>query len=479
MQFSAAITLMLSLFAGHGAAAATCPGAEKNVAICADRALAKLHQAGEAKLKRLVAAADPLTALLLRRDQRWWFEMVVGRDNDPSDPADEAERKRKTSLLEDRLAALGRLTPGAIPDGIAGEWINAFGNVKVDRHGDAMTVEISSSVSYPEAGEETFECAVKAEVKLRPDGWYAGASATADDDDDANAPAKPAPDGKGEFRLRLQGNTLRVVLVSDDQITLCNGPETITGSYFLAGPGPGRAGAVAARTVAPSFDCANAKNADEEEICSDPDLARLDAEIARTYRDTLRRLDPGLAGYLRDDQRAWSKGNTGAFDIFLHPYWDKQHYFMSQTGNVREEWQTRMRERLAMLANIDDKRQGFAGHWIAFNAMLSVLPDPAEHDGSVKVEGGKWVTGSHKQYCDFDFDGQIVGNRFTVSGDDVPKFRREGGTLTIDGDDPDPDRHGEVARKHPGYCTRLSSAKVRLLPVKPGAYQGHAGDRIR
>jgi uncharacterized protein YecT (DUF1311 family) len=483
MKFSAGLALMLSLFAGNAAVAATCPGVEKNAAICADKGLSALHQAGEARLRRLVAAADPLTALLLRRDQRWSFEMVVGRDEDPFDASDEPARKRKSSLLEERLAALGHLTPGAIPDGISGDWINAFGKAKVEKRGDAMMVEISSSVSYEEAAEEdqTFSCALKAQVKLRPDGWYAGVPAVVDDDDDddADAPPKPAASGKSELRLRLQGNTLRVLLVGDREIALCKGPETITGSYFLTGAGAGRAGDAAARTVSPSFDCATAKNADEEEICSDPDLAHLDAEIARAYRDTLRRLEPRLAAYLRDDERAWSKGNTGAFDTFLHPYWDKLHYFVTQTGTAREEWGTRLRERLAMLANIDEKRQGFAGHWIAYNAMLSILPDPDAHDGSVTLEGGKWITGSHKQYCDLDFSGQIVGNRFTVSGDEVPKFRRESGTLTIDGDDPDPDRHGQIDRKQPAYCTRLDSAKVRLLPVKPAGYLGHAGDRIR
>jgi hypothetical protein len=297
---------------------------------------------------------------------------------------------------------------------------------------------------------------------------------------DADA-APDVPSGKLELRLRLQGNTLRVVVISDIDaaVSFCTGPEAITGTYFLAGPGAGRAGDAAARTVSPSFDCATARNADEEEICADPDLARLDAEIARTYRDTLRRLDPKLASQLRDDQRAWAKGNTGAFDIFLHPYWNKRHYFVNQTGNVRAEWATRMRERLAMLANLDEKRQGLAGHWIAHNAMLAILPDTEKHDGSVSLEGGKWVTGSHKEYCDFDGEGRIAGDRFKPGDDDLPKLRRDGVTLTVDGDDPDPDRHGHVARKRPDYCTRLNSAKSRLFPVKPAAYQSKVWDRIR
>ena len=87
------------------------------------------------------------------------------------------------------------------------------------------------------------------------------------------------------------------------------------------------------------------------------------------------------------------------------------------------------------------------------------------------------MTGSHKEHCDFDGEGRIVGNGFKPSEDGLPKFRRDGATLTVDGDDPDPDRNGD--NKRPDYCSRLDSAKARLFPVKPAAYQGKAYDRIR
>jgi hypothetical protein len=138
-----------------------------------------------------------------------------------------------------------------------------------------------------------------------------------------------------------------------------------------------------------------------------------------------------------------------------------------------------MRERLAMLANIDETRPGLAGHWLAYNAMLAILPAPDQHDGSVSIEGGKWVTGSHKEHCDFDGEGRIVGDRFKPDADGLPKLRRDGATLTVDGDDPDPDRKGNVHHKRPDYCTRLDSAKARLFPVKPAAYLGKVWDRIR
>src|SRR5207302_4301751 len=124
---------------------------------------------------------------------------------------------------------------------------------------------------------------------------------------------------------------------------------------------------VAARTVAPSFDCAATKGDVELEICSDPELARRDAEIARVWRDTLRRLDPKNAGLLRDDQRAWIKDNATVLDVQMHPSWDKGAYFVHHLGNARHEFNTRLIERFEMLANLDEKRQGIAGFWFGHN----------------------------------------------------------------------------------------------------------------
>lgn len=479
-----AAAVLLSLLANPEAACAACAGAQENDGICGNRGLMALHQQGETRLKVLVAAADPLTALLMRRDQRWAMEVVAGQDGGSGD---EDDLQRKKRVLRRRLADLNRLVPGTIAEDIAGRWINALGNAKVERRGDGFAVEI---VSRPDFGADLpAECRVKGELKLGSDGWYAGTPAFKEDGDDSTdgydahtytAAAQDKTSGRASLRLRLQGNTLRAVISHKADVWLgaCGGRDIFTGTYFLSGPGGRRTVDLAARTVAPSFECAGTRNSDEEEICSDPDLARLDADIARTYRDTLKRLDAKLGAALRDDERAWSKGNTGAFDIFLHPYWDKSAYYVIQSGNARTEWVTRFTERLAMLANIDEKRQGLVGGWLAYNAMLAIVPDKDE-EGVVSAEGSKWLTGEHKFYCDFKGEGRIVDGAFKAS-DDMPKLRREGATLTVDGDDPDPDRNGFVDRQQPEYCVRLSSAKARLFPVKPAAYEiMHASDRIR
>src|ERR1700730_495209 len=102
----AAVALTVSLLAGHGAVAAACAGPPQSAGICGDRELMALHQAAEVKLKRLLAAADPLTAMLMRRDQRWLMEVVSGVDGGPFDPKDGGERLRKKTVLEGRLAVL-------------------------------------------------------------------------------------------------------------------------------------------------------------------------------------------------------------------------------------------------------------------------------------------------------------------------------------------------------------------------------------
>ena len=57
--------------------------------------------------------------------------------------------------------------------------------------------------------------------------------------------------------------------------------------------------------VIASFDCPSARTAVEQLICHDPDLAKLDREVAQKYGDALARLDRVSADALRGDQRAF------------------------------------------------------------------------------------------------------------------------------------------------------------------------------
>ena len=56
---------------------------------------------------------------------------------------------------------------------------------------------------------------------------------------------------------------------------------------------------------AASYDCTRATTAAEIAVCDNPDLNRLDEELAMQYRSLLNQLPPRQANRLRDDQRSW------------------------------------------------------------------------------------------------------------------------------------------------------------------------------
>jgi uncharacterized protein YecT (DUF1311 family) len=334
--------------------------------------------------------------------------------------------------------------------------------------------------AYADSADDAMSCNARAEVQPQSDGWLAGPATRIDKD------AAPGPAGSDhspfELRLRLQGHTLRIVLMPSEQDSFCETPEQITGTYFALGPAAaGQAPPVAgaARTVSPSFACATAKGTDEEEICADPDLAARDADIARVYREALRLLDTKSAGFLRDDQRAYVKENAIAFDVQLEPGWDKQAYFVHHTGNARNELLLRLSERLAMLTNLEPARRGTAGLWIGHNALLAIVPDRDNKD-VLRASGSKWDSSDYKSHCEFEARGRLSGGVFKTE-DSFPALARDGATLTIDGNDPDVirDRNGKRKREQPDYCTRMDSARARLFPVKAGTAIDTSDGRIR
>jgi uncharacterized protein YecT (DUF1311 family) len=245
--------------------------------------------------------------------------------------------------------------------------------------------------------DDTLTCDLAGTFKKDGSGWFAG---------DFAAPGAADARARARARLRLQGNTLRIVHIDDadadaDQ-RVCGGLEIITGSYFSLHPDARAAASVlAARTVSPSFKCATAENSDEEEICADPELAARDAKLARVYAETLRRLEPRLAAQLRADQRGWTKDNPTAYDASLHPGAAKDTSTLHHTDLAREELRLRLDERLAMLANLDEKRQGIVGFWEAYNAALTIAPAKDKTDGTMTATGYKWELGDYKSRCDF------------------------------------------------------------------------------
>jgi uncharacterized protein YecT (DUF1311 family) len=82
------------------------------------------------------------------------------------------------------------------------------------------------------------------------------------------------------------------------------------------GPDPGSAEwwaaceRLRARRDAPSFDCSKASSQVEELLCSDPELAALDVELARLYKAVSAQTTGQKLKTLRTYQRGWIKGRN-------------------------------------------------------------------------------------------------------------------------------------------------------------------------
>ena len=350
-------------------------------------------------------------------------------------------------------------------------WANALATIAVSEvdGGNALRVTLATKLAY-EGRDETLNCDLAGTVVADDTGWFAGELAARNGE-------------KMRVRLRLQGNTLRAVhLEHDDEPRICYPLAVITGSYFPVNPArTGAASAVAARTVAaravaPSFKCATAQNSDEEEICADPEFAARDAEIARRYGETVRRLEPRLAAQLRADQRGWAKDNPTAYDHALHSPGPSDNFMLHDTDAAREELMRRLDERLAMLVNLDERREGLLGLWEAYNAVLTIAPAKDKTDGALLADGFKWSTGDRKVFCLLRSAGRMEGSTFKAA-EEFPTLTRDGATLIISAEAPDLDRMPPGGP--PGYCNNMRSANARLFPVKPAAGVGAKFDRSR
>jgi uncharacterized protein len=462
-RFLIFVPVLAVLRPGVAAAGFDCTGkdADQFTTVCHDAEIMRLDRAVEASLVRAQHAVDPVTAMLLRRDHNWLME-IAGGGYAQFNGADDPRRQSIIAVLQQRLAMLDHMASRA--DGIAGEWRNALSTATVTaRPGGVFHVDVRTQALYWDA-DAPVTCALAADIKPGDDGWLSGPAAPIADGKEA---AAIAPDSPFTMRARLQANTLRVVLVSDNDHFACEPVETLTATYFpIAAASAAATSNAPPSMTAPSFNCATAKNSDEQEICSDPELAEKDVAIAAAYSDALHRLDGKNADYLREDERAWVTDNKNVYDSQIHAAWDKQSYFIHHTGNARQELYLRLRERLAMLKNLDEKREGEEGLWVGHTAMLAIAPDK-DKSGMLQAAGHKWETGDWKSHCDFEADGKLVGGRFKTD-DEFPKLARDGATLTL-GDE----------TSQPGYCERMKSPKARLFPVKDGADVGFNDDRIR
>jgi uncharacterized protein len=456
------LALLIATLPRAQAAVFGCSGSSVDPPECADRELLGLDKAVDARFDAVVAKADPLTALLLRRDQIWFAEIVTRGFTRKFERADDPMRLRLKDTLSRRLETLNAINPRALAAGPAGTWGNTLATVTVRAAGaDALQVTLTAKLAYEERSD-TLTCDVAGMLRNDGRGWFAGELASTE--------ATGA-----RARLRLQGNTLRIVSASGADDRVCGDLALITGSYFPMVPdAAGAAAAVAARTVQPTFRCATAQNADEEEICADPALAARDTEIARVYAETMRRLEPRLAARLRADQRAFVKDNPAAYAASLHPAAAKGTSMLHHTDDARDELRLRLDERFAMLTNLDENRKGVAGLWEAYNAALTIVAADDKTDGAATAQGFKWETGDYKSRCDFKSAGRIERGAFKAANA-FPTLTRDGAMLVLSAED----RDDKPASDAPDYCNRMPSAKARLFPVRPAAGVGAKFDRFR
>jgi uncharacterized protein YecT (DUF1311 family) len=452
-------------------------------AACKELGLAALPEQIEKAFHATLAKTPVNARPLLTRDQVWFAEIVLNGAESMPQSNDPNEREAFAKSLRQRITTLADIAAGFGRSGIAGRWVNAFGSVDVTpADGAAYRIAIETHAVYGTDDERHRECQASALLRAEPGGWLSGnilqkharptpttgeATATADD-------AKPLT-----LKIRRQGGTLRVVVDGKESIdaTLpdCKFIGQVTASYFAGGT-PDAAGATTEKAyagfVAPTFDCARPATASDEEICADPDLAENDQKLNRAWKALLPRLDPTTRRALIEDQRDYVGAQSNQYPQSLHPGQNKQSYFVHFTAYARFELNGLQRERIALLEGFDESRRGFAGVWLAHDAILKVT---AGEDGSLSAEGWRWNQGDWKGGCNYAIEGKVVNGIFRSNdkGKNPDTLERDHATLIVNRQDDvfakrrfRPDGTLDPNAVEP-KCERISSSTARLFPARP------------
>jgi lipoprotein NlpI len=192
--------------------------------------------------------------------------------------------------------------------------------------------------------------------------------------------------------------------------------------------------------VIASFDCPSARTAVEQLICHDPDLAKLDREVAQKYTDALARLDPVSAEALRGDQRAFQLARNDSPRL--------PDYDLGQMLQARTE----------MLQKIDAAPKGFFGEWLSHNGR-ALIRNKRGILAEFTVEPG----------CDFDGDGHESGKSLVVvrtgHGSEVANWSlnvsRKGIAIVVREVRP----RNVTTAQAPPYCSNGGSVSGTYFPV--------------
>jgi len=144
----------------------------------------------------------------------------------------------------------------------------------------------------------------------------------------------------------------------------------------------------------------------------------------------LPRLDEATRHALTEDQRHWVRSQADQFPEFLHPAWEKGTSAMHYTVDARDHLSGLQRERIALLEGFDDRRNGLAGTWLAYNAIIKITIDK---DGVLEANGWKWEQGDWKAGCDYEMSGSVKNAVFTSKeqGKNPDTLERDHATLIV------------------------------------------------
>jgi len=208
--------------------------------------------------------------------------------------------------------------------------------------------------------------------------------------------------------------------------------------------------AAAATEVSPSFDCAKARTGAEKAICANPQLAALDASIAKRYNEARKSLDSATAEALLRDQRDFTKVRDDAFE---KPF-DK--------NKPVEEIATRMKHRDAFLASLDlGERKGFTGRWRNISGEITLWKKP---DGDILYEGSADQPRTGSWSCNVEASGKTKGERLQVKSVDtkgwVLNLKRQGDALIVEEQPPGAGSSG------PPYCGVNGTLAGTFFPIR-------------
>ena len=455
-----------------------------------DDLAARLDRAIQAAAAKAAANVRPL----LKRDQAFFYEMIVMAAEDMPRSDNAETRKTFDDMLRNRLALLPQIGDGFGRSGVVGKWVDAFGSINVaPADGGDYRVALATNSIYGSDEEHQWHCEASAIVKPEAGGWLAGPLLAEPDAVAKHPDASDLKDAEGKpslpptIKLRRQGDTLRVVAaVPDDSaytLTLiphCPTAEQLTGSFFASG----RPDAAAARTdaafTAPSFDCTRPGTASDEEVCADPELADNDQRLNRAWKVLLPRLDDVTRRALTEDQRHWVQAQANQYPLSLKPGQAKLTYGMHYMAGGRDGMSRLQRARIALLEGFDENRKGLAGTWLSYTAILHVTVGDT---GDLEAKGWKWDQEDWKGGCEYEMSGKAKGGTFRSDegGKNPDTLERDHAMLIVNRLD------DEFARKRSGdkgademKCRRsmAASSTARLFPAKPSADIDVFADRV-